>query len=62
MSYFHVIAKLNSNKDQSCMSEYSSQNNMRLVHASAADGLRREPSYVYLDLDPAPPESESESD
>lgn len=35
--------------------------NQRLVRTSLADGLRREPSYVYLALDPAPPESESQS-
>lgn len=36
--------------------------NLRLVQTSPADGLRREPSYVYLELDPAPPESESNID
>lgn len=30
--------------------------NLRLVRTSPAEGLRREPSYMYLDLDPAPPE------
>ncbi len=30
--------------------------NRRLVRTSPTEGLRREPSYVYLDLDPAPPE------
>ncbi|WP_157353832.1 hypothetical protein [Aromatoleum toluclasticum] len=30
----------------------------RLVRTYPAEGLRREPSYVYLDLDPAPPGSE----
>lgn len=29
--------------------------NRRLVRASPAEGLRREPSYVYLDLDPTAP-------
>lgn len=29
----------------------------RLVRTSPADGLRREPSYIYLELDPPPPES-----
>lgn len=32
--------------------------NRRLVRTSPAEGLRREPSYVYFDLDPAPQESE----
>jgi len=31
--------------------------NLRLVHTSPADGLRREPSYDYLELDPTPPDS-----
>lgn len=30
----------------------------RLVRTSPADGLRRQPSHIYLELDPAPPESE----
>ena len=30
--------------------------NRRLVRTSPADGLRREPSYIYLDLDLPPPE------
>lgn len=30
--------------------------NLRLVRTSPAEGLRREPSYMYLDLDPASPE------
>lgn len=30
--------------------------NRRLVRTSPAEGLRREPKYVYLELDPAPPE------
>lgn len=34
--------------------------NRRLVRTSPAEGLRREPSYVYLKLDPAPPEPEAE--
>lgn len=34
--------------------------NLRLVRTYPAEGLRREPSYVYLDLDPAPPESDLE--
>ncbi|MDB5989457.1 MAG: hypothetical protein JWQ10_860 [Herbaspirillum sp.] len=29
--------------------------NLRLVRTSPADGLRREPAYVYLELDPASP-------
>jgi hypothetical protein len=32
--------------------------NRRLVRTSPAEGLRREPSYAYLELDPVPPESE----
>jgi hypothetical protein len=36
--------------------------NRRLVCTQPAEGLRREPSYVYLELDPAPPEAECESD
>jgi len=35
--------------------------NLRLVRTSPAEGLRREPSYVYLELDPAPPEPEPEA-
>lgn len=35
--------------------------NRRLVRTSPAEGLRREPSYVYLELDPAPPEPEAEA-
>lgn len=31
--------------------------NRRLVRASPAEGLRREPSYAYLELDPAAPDS-----
>lgn len=31
--------------------------NRRLVRTSPAEGLRREPSYMYLDLDPPPPET-----
>ena len=33
--------------------------NRRLVRTSPAEGLRREPSYIYLDLDPAPPEPDT---
>lgn len=33
--------------------------NQRLVRTSPAEGLRREPSYIYLELDTAPAESES---
>ena len=33
--------------------------NLCLVHTSVADGLRREPSYVYFELDPARSESEN---
>lgn len=36
-------------------------NNRRLVRTYPAEGLRREPSYVYLELDPAVPEPESEA-
>lgn len=32
--------------------------NRRLVRTSPAEGLRREPSYAYLELDPHPPEPE----
>jgi hypothetical protein len=32
--------------------------NWRLVRTSPAEGLRREPSYMYLDLDPPSPETE----
>lgn len=32
--------------------------NRRLVRTSPAEGLRREPSCIYLELDPAPPEPE----
>lgn len=35
--------------------------NRRLVRTSPAEGLRREPSYVYLELDPAPFEPEAEA-
>ena len=35
--------------------------NLRLVRTSPAEGLRREPSYVYLGLDPARPEPEPEA-
>lgn len=35
--------------------------NRRLVCSRPAEGLRRKPSYVYLELDPAPPESECET-
>lgn len=31
---------------------------LRLVRTSPAEGLRRDPSYVYFELDPAPPELE----
>lgn len=30
--------------------------NRRLVRTSPTEGLRREPSYIYLELDPSPPE------
>ena len=33
--------------------------NRRLVYMSPAEGLRREPIYVYLDLDPPPPEHQA---
>lgn len=32
--------------------------NLRLVYTSPTEGLRREPSYIYLELDAAPPEPE----
>lgn len=35
--------------------------NRRLVHTSPAEGLRRKPSYVYLELDKTPPESDPEA-
>jgi hypothetical protein len=35
--------------------------NRRLVRTSPADGLRREPSFIYLELDPAPPEPEPDA-
>ena len=35
--------------------------NLRLVRTSPVDGLRREPGYVYLELDPAPIELDSKS-
>lgn len=35
--------------------------NQRLVRTSPAEGLRREPSYAYLGLDPAPPEPEPDA-
>lgn len=34
--------------------------NRRLVRTSPAEGLRREPSYVYLELDPEPPQVDAE--
>lgn len=34
-------------------------NSRRLVCTQPAEGLRREPSYIYFELDPAPPKSES---
>ena len=34
--------------------------NRRLVRTSPAEGLRREPSYIYLELDPVPPEPKPE--
>jgi hypothetical protein len=39
---------------------YDAQNR-RLVRTSPVEGLRREPGYVYLELDPAPPEAERET-
>jgi hypothetical protein len=36
--------------------------NRRLVRTSPAEGLRREPSYIYLELDPAPSEPKLETD
>lgn len=39
---------------------YDSENR-RLVHTSPIDGLRRKPSYVYLELDPAPPQSTADN-
>lgn len=35
--------------------------NRRLVRTSPADGLRREPSYIYLGLDQAPPKPEPDA-
>lgn len=35
--------------------------NQRLVRTSPAEGLRREPSYAYLELDAVPPESEPDA-
>ena len=35
--------------------------NWRLVRTSPAEGLRREPSYIYLELDPPSPETEPDA-
>jgi hypothetical protein len=35
--------------------------NLRLVRTSPAEGLRREPSYMYLELDPPPPETDPDA-
>ena len=35
--------------------------NRRLVRTSPAEGLRREPSYIYLELDSPPPEPDADA-
>ena len=57
---FVWLHEYNSEVADACLVEGMSYDadNQRLVRTSPAGGLRREPSYIYFDLDPAPPEPE----